>query len=240
MESKKKKKRKCEGHNTSDYEEETKTKKKKKKKIRFATEELIENDNINHSEIIRKTKKKKKKEKLAEEKSEDKIDDSKLKKKRKRKLQDDEKEDDIDCTPEGGNLNPCNSKIIEQNRANVLDTENFDLVDAPSGSSHCKKKKKRKKDKTVEQEKEIDLEKNVDITIVTENNSSGVRGFKKTPIKENDIEEIPMTFEKSGLVNDKANKEILSDISQDILINDREKLVSASAKSKKKKAKRSE
>lgn len=236
LELKKKKKRKCEGKDTSDCEEQTKTKKKKKKKkIKSAAEELIENDNINHNEIIWKMKKKKKKEKFTEEKCEDEIDDSKPKKKKKRKLRDDEKEGDNDFTPEGGNLYPNNSKVIKQNRENILDTENFDLLNAPSDSNHCKKKKKRKKDKPVEQEKGIDFENSVDFTIVTENHVSAIRGVKKTPIKEYDIEEIQMPSEKPCLVKNNG----LLDISQDIM-NDREKLVAASAKSKKKKNKRCE
>ena len=237
---KKKKKRKCEGQDINDCEEETKTKNKKKKKNKCAAEELIENNNINHNKIIRKMKKKKRKEKLAEEKCEDEIDNSKPKKKKKRKLHDGEKDGDNDSTPEGGNSNPDNSKIIEQNRANGLDTKNSDLVDAPSDSSHCKKKKKRKKDKPVKQEKEIDMENSVDFIIVRENDCKALKGVKKTPIQENDNEEIQMTFEKSGLVKDNTNKDSLWDISEDITINDRENLVAASTKTKKKKVKRSE
>ena len=57
----------------------------------------------------------------------------------------------------------------------------------------------------MEQEKETNLEKSVDFTTVSLNDCSAVRGVQKTPIKENDNEEIKMTFEKSGLDKDNTN-----------------------------------
>ena len=82
----------------------------------------------------------------------------------------------------------------------------------------------------MEQEKGIDFENSGNFTIVTENHVSAVRGVKKTPIKEYDTEEIQMPSEKPCLVKNNG----LLDISQDIM-NDREKLVAASAKPKMKK-----